>query len=221
MQVSLSWNLATREVTEMELDAIVDRMRNNQKLFDRTNEYRWMLATGQKDDIKKFKRQHFPAFAPNALLYEGKARDNVVGLTDMCFLDIDHVDDMMLLDYALAILRQDKHVVLACKSVSGNGIHILIRYKEKGRKYPPNRTQMKPLSMRKWYKKVFDCLVKEYQWKLGLEIDKQPNNIECMCLIASDSNAYYNPDAEPIVLTVGQEKAAIFVSDDIRQSAMI
>lgn len=186
----------------MDLEMIVDEIRSNQKLFDKTNEYRLILTSGLKDDILKFKRKHFQAFAPNALLFDGKARDNVVGLTDMCFLDIDHIDDSTQLDHAMALLRKDKHVVLAYKSISGNGIHILIRYKVVGWYYPPNRTRMKTDTMQNRYKQVFDRLTNEYQKNLQLPIDKQTNNIECLCLISSDSNAYYNPDAEPVMLTL-------------------
>lgn len=202
MQVSVLRNLLASEVTEMDLGMIVDDIRNNQKLFDKTNEYRQILTSGLKDDILKFKRKHFQAFAPNALLFDGKARDNVIGLTDLCFLDIDHINDSTQLDHAMALLRKDKHVVLAYKSVSGNGIHILIRYKVNGWNYPPNRTQMNAEAMQNRYKQVFDRLTNEYQKNLQLPIDKQTNNIECMCLISSDLDAYYNPDAEQLMLAL-------------------
>ncbi len=198
MQLSVSKNLLVSEVTEMELGVIVEDIRNNQKLFDKTNEYRQLLASGQKDDILKYKRKHFSAFAPNALLFDGKARDNVVGLTDLCFLDIDNLADSAQLDGALAILRQDKHVVLAYKSVSGNGIHFLIRYKVSGWNFPPNRTQINAAAMQNLYKQVFDRLANAYQKLLHVPMDRQTNNIECLCLISSDPDAYYNPAAEPI-----------------------
>ena len=68
----------------------------------------------------------FPAFAPCAIFYDGKGRENVVGLTDLCFLDIDHIKEGQIRE-AMKNLNDDPHVVMASRSLSNEGLHILIR----------------------------------------------------------------------------------------------
>ena len=74
----------------------------------------------------------FPAFTPCVVLYEGKTRQNVIGLTNLCFLDIDHMDQEKEIEEVLNNLRNDKNVVLASRSVSGDRVHILRRYSREG-----------------------------------------------------------------------------------------
>ena len=97
----------------------------------------------------------FPAFAPCALFYEGKSRDNVLGLTDLCYLDIDHIKEERLIEEAMDILRRDPYVMMASRSVSNEGLHILIRYQLKALETPPQRTTMSPDDMQGVYADVY------------------------------------------------------------------
>ena len=93
----------------------------------------------------------FPAFAPCALFYGGKSRDHVIGLTDLCYLDFDRVEEEKRLIDAMSILRNDSNVVMASRSVSNEGLHILIRYKLKGMELPPQINSMTPKRMQVLY----------------------------------------------------------------------
>ena len=200
MRVSIFKNILAIKPQETELDKIAYMMCHSKELFLRTKAYRLSLAIGQKDLAKQLKVTRFPAFAPCALLYDGKARDHVVGLSDLCFLDIDHIMDKQQITATLELLRQDEHVVMASKSLSGNGLHILIRYRIRRIDMPPQRVNMGPFAMQKRYKKVFECVSKIYQEKLGVPIDPQAGNIERLFLISFAPGLHYNPTAEPLII---------------------
>ena len=142
MRVNIFKNVVAAKPQETELDKIVYMMEFSQELCTRTQVYRQNLAWGHKKKVKNMKITRFPAFTPCAILFEGKTRQDVIGLTDLCFLDIDHIDKEKKIEELLNKLRNDKNVVLASRSVSGDGVHILIRYQLKDMETPPQRTTM-------------------------------------------------------------------------------
>ena len=85
-----------------------------------------------------------------------------MGLTDLCFIDIDHIKTEKKVDMAMSILRDDRNVLLASRSVSGNGIHILVRYRIKDEDVAPQIDNMSPKKMQKQYRWVFDILGRQY-----------------------------------------------------------
>ncbi|MBR1594386.1 MAG: hypothetical protein IJ659_06390 [Alloprevotella sp.] len=93
MRVSIFYNVVAVKPQETELDKIAYMMSFSQALSQRTQIYRDYLGWGKRDKAKKMKITRFPAFCPCAILYGGKARQDVMGLMDLCFLDIDHIDD--------------------------------------------------------------------------------------------------------------------------------
>ncbi len=193
---------ATPQVSE--LDEIVYAMQHSEKLFILTKEYRKCLASGQKKEARRYKTERFPVFMPCASVYDGKTRNDVLWLTDLCYLDIDHIEEKQKVTEALEILRNDLHVVLANKSVSGEGLHILVRYKIKNRVPDSTRTKMSASAMQKWYKKVFMIVSQRYDQLLGMATDKQCGNIERVYTISFAPGLYYNPDAEPLIIDTSQ-----------------
>ena len=70
----------------------------------------------------------------------------------------------------MSILRDDRNVLLASRSVSGNGIHILVRYRMKDEDAAPQIDTMSPKKMQKQYRWVFDILGRQYQEMLQLKM---------------------------------------------------
>lgn len=70
----------------------------------------------------------------------------------------------------MSILRDDRNVLLASRSVSGNGIHILVRYRIKDEDVAPQIDTMSPKKMQKQYRWVFDILGRQYQEMLQLKM---------------------------------------------------
>jgi len=200
MRVTIFKNVKASWPQETELDDIVRIMMSSPKICERTQTCRQYLAKGDKKEADKIKISSFPAFAPCASFYEGKARGNAIGLTDLCYLDIDHIENERLINEALDILRNDPNVVMASRSVSGRGLHILVRYQLKGFEIPPQRTKMTPKTMQKVYGEVFEYLAMKYQLKLGLEPDYQARNMGHVYIVSYDPDLYYNPNAETLVV---------------------
>ena len=200
MRVNIFKNVVAARPQETELDKIVYMMEFSQELCTRTQVYRQNLAWGHKKKVKTMKITRFPAFTPCVVLYEGKTRQNVIGLTDLCFLDIDHIDKEKKIEEVLNNLRNDKNVVLASRSVSGDGVHILIRYQQKDKETPPQRTTMSADEMQELYGKIYDHLAVVYLLRLGLEADMGAAHMEHMFIASYDPYLYYNPEAEPLML---------------------
>ena len=142
------------------------------------------------------------------MLFEGKARNDVVGLTGFCFIDIDHIETCQM-STALDLLQQDRHVVIATTSISGKGLHIVVKYGIKGKQPLPQRVNMTPAKMQKMYKRVFDCIAKEYETKLGIKSDHQAGHMERLLILSYNPNIYYNADAEPILIDTKSQPATI------------
>ncbi len=200
MRVTIFKSVKASWPQETELDDIVRIMMSSPKICERTQTCRQYLAKGDKKEADKIKISSFPAFAPCASFYEGKARVNVIGLTDLCYLDIDHIENEGLIIEALDILRNDPNVVMASRSVSGKGLHILVRYQLKGFEIPPQRTKMTPKTMQKVYGEVFEYLALKYQLKLGLEPDYHARNMGHVYIVSYDPDLYYNPNAETLLV---------------------
>ena len=200
MRVNIFKNVVAARPQETELDKIVYMMEFSQELCTRTQVYRQNLAWGHKKKVKNMKITRFPAFTPCAILFEGKTRQDVIGLTDLCFLDIDHIDKEKKIEELLNKLRNDKNVVLASRSVSGDGVHILIRYQQKDTETPPQRTTMSADEMQELYGKIYDHLAVVYLLRLGLEADMGAAHMEHMFIASYDPYLYYNPEAEPLML---------------------
>ncbi len=81
--------------------------------------------------LKEWKISRFPAFAPCAKFNGGSARKDVMELTDLCYLDFDHINKGKIRE-AMDILCKDPNVVMASRSVSDFGLHILVRYQLMG-----------------------------------------------------------------------------------------
>lgn len=204
MRVTIFKNVKASWPQETELDDIVRIMMSSPRICVWTKHCRQYLAKGNKMGADNIKISCFPAFAPCASFYEGKARGNVIGLTDLCYLDIDHIENESLINEALDILRKDPNVVMASRSVSGRGLHILIRYQVKGMENPPQRTEMTPDKMQEVYGEVFDYLALKYQLKLGLEPDYHARNMGHVYIVSYDPNLYYNPNAETLVIDLNE-----------------
>lgn len=208
MQISIFKCVTASKPQETDFETVVDMMRNSQELRRMTDKYRSYMDNGYINSLKELKIGSFPACAPCALLFEGKARNNVIGSTGLCLLDIDHIERGRI-QSIMKMLCQDKHVVFAATSVSGEGLHILVKYSVKEWKRPPQRTEMRPRGMQRLYKKVFDCITDKYESELGLKTDRQAGHMERLLIVSYDPKAYYNPAAEPIFIDSQSQPATI------------
>ena len=189
---------------ETELDDIVRIMRSSPKLRLLCEEYRMYKAKGNRQEMLKIKRKAIPAFVPSSLLFEGKGHRNIIGLTDLCYMDLDDLNEKEI-NIAMNTLKEDDHVVLAMRSMSGNGLHFLVRYGFKDREQP-QITTMSYIRMSLTYSAVFNTLSLHYSNILHLPIDESCRNAVQTCNISYDEDLYYNPNAIPYTLIYEHQK---------------
>ena len=187
---------------ETELDDIVKIMRSSDRLRALCEKYNSVSGKGMKRKKNQIKKREFPAFVASSLLFEGKGHRHVIGLTNLCFLDIDHLNEKQI-NEVMESLRQDEHVVLAVRSMSGSGLHLFVKYQFKDMVYP-QITTMSADNMVKTYMTVFNTFSHHYQTKLQLPIDESGMNVVQTCNISYDPELYYNPQAIPYTLLFEQ-----------------
>ena len=198
---------------EKELVKIVYSMMSNQDVYLSTELYRSFLASDNSDAANQMKITKFAVFAPCAIFTDGKERKDVTGLTDLCYLDFDNIKEEQRLIDAMNILRNDKKVLLASRSVSNEGLHVLIPYKLKDMEQPPQRKSMTPDEMQDVYANVYNNLADKYQEKLGLIPDYNAGHMERLYIISYDPELYYNPNAETLIIDLKES----INHDDVKQ----
>lgn len=215
MNVNFFKSLTASWPQEKELVKIVYSMMCSQEVGLRTQLYRSFMASGSDYATGQIKKTKFAAFAPCAFFSGGKGRENVTGLTDICYLDFDNIKEEKRLIDAMNFLRNDRNVLMASRSVSNEGLHVLIPYKLKDMEMPQQRDAMTPDEMEDVYAYVYNYLADIYQEKLGLMADYQAGHMECLFIVSYDSELHYNPDAESLIIDLNELN-----NDDGRRTIM-
>lgn len=197
MRLNIFENITTKKPKETELVRMIGIMKTSKKLHKLCSKRQKLLASNNKAYADAIKKKRIPAFAPAAFMFDGKGRNNVIGLTGICFLESDHMD-LTKIEETMQKLENDPHVLLALRSVSGDGLHILIKYAFDGMEIP-NYSAMSVDMMNRTYGAVFELLRDRYCQTLGITIDKSGSNMERLCIISYDPNLYCNLLAEPYI----------------------
>lgn len=117
------------------LDKCVSIMRGSIKLHELCDKYKHLMTKGKKAKAKHIKKTCIPAIFTNALMFGGKSREHVVGLTGYGIIDIDHIPEDQMAEI-MEMLVAFPHIVLIVRSISGKGIHIIFRYRFVDREIP-------------------------------------------------------------------------------------
>ncbi len=189
------------------LDIMVDVMKTSQRLKKLCNEYQNSIVNQNIKKANRIKKTKTPVFAPCALMYGGKGRTNVIGLTGYGVIDIDHIKNEQI-DNAFEILKEDPHIVLAVRSISNHGIHLIYQY-EFTNIDMPKRVDMDPNKMNKTYISVGKAVMAYYNKLLKLPIDKECLNAERLMILSHDPNLIYNPNAKPFILKFDYPKISM------------
>ena len=207
MEVCIFKNLRTAIPQRTSLEKIVQMILTSPLLKEYTDKARKYYVEGNKEKVNSIKTNLLPAFAPAGYLIDGKGRYNLIGLTGLCFVDIDHVENEQV-ESAMAKLREDEHVLLAARSISGKGLHILVPYclwrEDTVSSLPPT-----PAKTNQIYGSVFKSTAARYRDLLGLPTDKMAINAERLCLISYDDQAYFNAGAVPIIYQYEHQRHGI------------
>ena len=135
MKISFFSDYTSTRPVEKSLDEVVDMIRSDERLAALTAAYRSMPSKGLKS--------RSPLFAVPCRFSDGKAADNIVSLTGLSLVDIDHVEDHSPgadgssdtatdVKGALGLLMRracaDTHTLLCYRTVSGKGLRIIFSY---------------------------------------------------------------------------------------------
>lgn len=197
MDVTIFKHLHSAKPQRTPLEKIVQMIRTSPLLQEYTEEARRHYAAGEKDKGDSIKKNLLPAFAPTGYLLDSKGRASLIGPTGLCFVDIDHIETQQV-DASMAPQQSDEHVLLAARSISGKGIHILVPY-TLWREDPTSPLPATPGKMNQTYGSMFKSTAARYRELLGLQTDKAAENAERLCLVSYDADAWYNSSAKPIV----------------------
>lgn len=197
MQVTIFKNLHNGIPQETSLEHVFQIIQTSEKLKEMTEAARRFYAEGNKEAGDRIKKSKLPAFAPAAIMYGGKGREDLVTLTGICFFDIDHLSDEQMKDVE-QVLKDDKHTLMLSRSVSGHGLHFFVRYSLKHDEH--FQIVLTPKRINMIYGSVFKTLAKHYKGILNVPIDKSGMNAERLCLVSYDADIYLNYSPEPFIL---------------------
>ena len=179
------------------LQEIVNLIRNDALVRDRTEKHRYYSHNGQKA-AAAWEKAACPCFAVAVCFGGGKQAENITGWTSLALADIDHIDADRLPEL-IGRVRADKHTLLSYTTISGTGLRII---------YRTDCLTTTPEKNRKVYSKIFEQGNRYYADLLGCECDLKCKNVTRLSGLAHDPDVYFNPDAAamPVELKVDKKE---------------
>lgn len=193
------------------LDVLVQKIKSSEKLKKDTEELRdvytkLQTAKVKMDELKDrpdddpekieaekevkrlnklytdLKKKNLPLVTVHADFEKGRKDGDPHTYNDLILTDIDHISGEQIDDLMPSIKKQP-YVVLACRSVSGEGLHILTNVEVEGGITDEN------------FKDVFQATTQLVEYDLNIVADKHVNTISRCMFLNYDDEVYYNPDA--------------------------
>ena len=177
------------------LQEIVNLIRNDALVRDRTEKHRYYSHNGQKA-AAAWEKAACPCFAVAVCFGGGKQAENITGWTSLALADIDHIDADRLPEL-IGRVRADKHTLLSYTTISGTGLRII---------YRTDCLTTTPEKNRKVYSKIFEQGNRYYADLLGCECDLKCKNVTRLSGLAHDPDVYFNPDAAAMPVELKGDK---------------
>lgn len=169
----------TNTNSSISIDELVEMAENQYLLKQDTETARVALQAGNKEEYDRIKKL-MPAVTPHALFSSERKDNSPHTLTGLIMIDIDHNENPTLL---IENAKKIASVIFACKSLSGNGVHLLIKYS------PGSDSD---------FKTCYKAAMQEIEIRLKTQADGKCNNISRLMIINHDQDVYYNPEAIPL-----------------------
>lgn len=134
--------------------------------------------------------------------YFDKGRNNSDPHTfnNLILTDIDHISEEQI-NELMPKIKKLPFVVFACRSIRGEGIHILNCVEVEGGVNDEN------------LKNVFNATTRLVECDLNIEADKAVGTISRTMLLNHDEQAYYNPEATPLDINTAVLLEKIDIND--------
>ena len=168
----------SKQPVESTLEAVVECIRSDKSLKSLTETYR---QTGSRHV-----KQESPLFMVAAIVINGKGSANIVQLTGLSLVDIDHVEPERM-EKLRKKAHADPHTLMCYTTISGSGLRIIFTYESGG--------QQDTGSRKRYYPKAFEAGNDYYERLLGVATDRQCKNVTRLSGLAHDPGVYFNPQA--------------------------
>ena len=192
IKLSIFHNHQTYQSKAIALKEILRHIKYDNNLRQKTEWYRDRAAVVSRSYANsEVKEKVMPVFSVSVLFNGlGKQMSHVLQFTGLAMCDIDHVPSERM-DEVLSLIQHDPHTIAAYITVSKEGIRVIFRYQRQ--QGGPVNGEVFPAA---WTKG------NEYYAQLtGEAYDKACNNANRLSGMAYDPDVYFNPDAEPFVVS--------------------
>ena len=140
---------------------------------------------GEWDKSVSNAKKELSMISVHAYFPEGRKDKDPHTFTNLILTDIDHITQEQV-DELMPRIKTLPFVVLACRSVRGEGIHILSHVEVEGGINDDN------------FRNVFNATTHIVECTLDVEADMSVGSISRCMFLNHDAEAYYNPEATPL-----------------------
>lgn len=182
-----------------------DLILRNHELAAITESYRKALAVSKQLADSKVKPLSTGICFAAQLDGRGRLLENVMGEVGCTGLDYDHLSSETM-GILFELIRHSPHVLIAYRTISGNGLRIIVGYQ---------RPEGCELSFVELHQAMLQKAMALFDSLLGIKADRQCVDFLRLSGLAHDELAFFNWDAEPIVLT--DKELAKFTSSLLRK----
>ena len=192
MEVSLFSNYSSRLPQCSTLEEVAELIRSDERVAALTQAFR---TTGDASV-----KQSSPLFGVAAVFRSGKKQTDIVALTGLSMVDVDHVaTDRPTLDELKRRAEADAHTLLCYRTISGHGLRIVFRYELD--------TAYSLEQQKQFYPRAFAVGNAYYTRLLGVETDLKCKNVGRLSGLAHDAEVYLNAEAVPFAAADIEEAA--------------
>ena len=214
VKFSIFKNLQSHNSKEVGINEVIRLIRYDTYVSQKTAAYRQMASVISRDEAnRRVKVERVEAVSVGVVYNgEGKQPEHVVEFTGIAMVDLDKIDAKKLATVFQKVIA-DPHTFLCYTTISGEGLRVLYRYSRQEAKPSANTasassensdsqsaTEHPRLNGVSW-QVAFRCGNDYYQRLTGCDYDKACGNYGRLSGLAHDPDVYYNPDAEPFVIT--------------------
>ena len=191
LKLSVFSTLQSYESKPLSLDTILWWIRQDKSVAEKTELYRNMARAITPDEAKKkVKEAMMPAFSVAVLFKDrGRQTQHVASVTGLSLCDLDHLEAV---DEVFERLKADPHTLLLYRTISGEGLRCIFRYADEHGQPPENALL---------YRAAYARGNAYFARLAGKDYDGQCGDLTRLSGMAHDAEAYYNPEAEPFLIT--------------------
>ena len=192
LKVSIFANLQSYTSKEVGMDEIVRLIKYDTIVKQKTAVYRQMAHVLSREEANKNVKVKSMEACSVAVVFDGNGKqpENVVRFTGLAMVDLDKLGDKLPTVYQKVIA--DPHTEDCYTTISGEGLRIFYRYTRQDTDSPLNATS---------WRAAFVTGNEYYKQLTGCDYDTGCSNYGRLSGLAHDPEMYYNPDAEPFVIT--------------------